>query len=224
MREDIIILMKEIEPNYKEWSIEEINNQIDAILDCGYEWVSNGSNCGFKHKESNVYLNIPGLNFYSPRQIKETYRRTWSKDFNGVKARRHLSETIKGFGILVLTLIVGFIFLSANHALIINGIILTYILFNYAQYRIFSKKNRVENYNEADHINAKAIVWCTNCKNYKKVKNWQRDLYNLKSIADTNDIPCRIYNETKEVWEKHFNAPASERYLYPKNCPSFNKK
>lgn len=35
MNENIINSMREIEPNYNDWSNQDINNQIDAILEGG---------------------------------------------------------------------------------------------------------------------------------------------------------------------------------------------
>lgn len=140
MNENIINSMREIEPNYNDWSNQDINNQIDAILEGGQEWVEDNNGCGFKHKEFNIYLNIPNLNFYSPEQIKDTYKRVWSKNFDGVKASGYLSKSI---GLLIHALMLGFIFLSTNKDLILNGIILSYIMCNYIQFRIFSKKKIV---------------------------------------------------------------------------------
>lgn len=60
--------------------------------------------------------------------------------------------------------------------------------------------------------------------NFKKVENWDNSLYKSDSIEEVYDITCRINDQTKEVWEKHFNAPGSERFLFPKNCPSFQKR
>lgn len=216
--------MREIEPNYNDWSNQEINKQIDAILECGYEWVEDKKGYGFRHRESKVYLNIPKLNFYSPEQITNTYERVWSKGFNAVKAKGFLSKTLKAFGVLIMTLVIGFIFLSTNQALILNGIILIYVLFNVIQFKKYSKKDRIENYDEDDDFDYSAIVWCKNCVHFKKVKNWENGLSKVESIENVDSVPCEIYEKTKLIWDEHFDKPVSQRYLYPKNCPSFQKR
>ena len=229
MRENIIAIMKDIEPRYNDWSDVEINEQIDAIKECGYEWSYSHKGVGFKHKDSGVYLNIPNLNFYKGDKLKETYERVWSKDFEGVKSRGDFNKSIKGFFVLILTLIFGFIFLKPTHAIILNGIVLTYVLYNYLKFKNYRKQKHLAEIEEekenGTYIDVTEIIWCKNCANFRNVKNWQSDrIYQADVFENMSNVPCQIPLETMEFWKTFLKTPKSERFLYPKNCENFTKK
>jgi hypothetical protein len=229
MRENIIAIMKDIEPKYNNWSDTEINKQIDVIFECGYEWKDTYNAASFKHKESGVHLKIQNLNFYKPEKLRETYNNVWSKDFEGVKAKGNLSNSLKGLLVLILTLIFGFIFLKTEHALIINGIVLIYVLYNYIKFKNYRKRKHISEIEEekknGTYVDVEEIIWCKNCVNYREVKNWQSDgIYQVNLFESIADIPCQIQMQKMEFWKEFLNTPKEERFLYPKNCTDFEKK
>ena len=72
--------MRKIEPFYNSYSNEQISNQIDAILECGYVWVDEIDFTGFQHSSTKLVLNIDRLYSYSPEDIIDMYNNVWSKD------------------------------------------------------------------------------------------------------------------------------------------------
>ncbi len=83
----IIEILKKVEPGYNSWTDIDIAKQIGAINECGYKWFEENGKVGFKHTESGIYLKIEGLNYYSPEEIKKTYEKVWSKNFDKVRKR-----------------------------------------------------------------------------------------------------------------------------------------
>lgn len=95
-------VLKMVEPRYGSWKDDEIEEQIKAIEECGYKWFEQKGRVGFKHKERGVYLNIEGLHFYKPEEIKRVYREVWSKNDPSriIKAgalAQKLTEAISGY-------------------------------------------------------------------------------------------------------------------------------
>lgn len=77
-KSQIINRLKEIEPRYSEWNDNEIENQIEKIFECGYEW--DNDNSKFFNKEIGMYLKVEGLNLFKPEDINDFYERVWSKE------------------------------------------------------------------------------------------------------------------------------------------------
>ena len=73
-------VLKTIEPGYSDWEDEEIEKQIKAIQECGYEWFEQKGRVGFKHTKTGLYLRIEGLQFYKPEDIKRVYEEVWSME------------------------------------------------------------------------------------------------------------------------------------------------
>ncbi len=88
----VILKMREIEPNYKFWNEKEIENQIEAIFKCGYECVEDSERIHFIHKPEMVSLDIEGLDKYTPENIVSTFNSVWSKGFKHVHLRGKLDE------------------------------------------------------------------------------------------------------------------------------------
>jgi len=66
-------------------------------------------------------------------------------------------------------------------------------------------------------MDPKNLKWCKTCKNYRKRKDWEFKLHYSKELLSEDKIPCRIFLQTKEVWERYFATPEGEKTLYPKN-------
>ncbi len=55
--QSIIETLKKVEEGYNSWDDSDIENQIEAINECGYEWFEEDGRVGFKHSQSGIYLN-----------------------------------------------------------------------------------------------------------------------------------------------------------------------
>jgi hypothetical protein len=77
---NMIYVLKNVEPGYKNWDDNKIEKQIKAIQRCGYNWFEKKGKVGFKHSKTGLYLRIDGLNYYEPEDIEKTYREVWSQD------------------------------------------------------------------------------------------------------------------------------------------------
>jgi len=131
---DIIETMKALESRYNEWEDDKIEKQIDEILSCGYEWKWNGERGGFKHSVSGLYLNIPGLNFYQPEDIRPTYERTWSTSVDYVKKKESFVKFLQAIALAIISL-VCFAFLQKLHATIVVGFLFFRALYYYLTYK-----------------------------------------------------------------------------------------
>ena len=78
--ESIIYEMRSVNPGYNSMTDDEIEKQLDAIFSCGYEWQQTDRKIGFFNPNTNLYLKINGLQYYSPESIIQTYEEVWSKD------------------------------------------------------------------------------------------------------------------------------------------------
>lgn len=229
MNEEIIELMRQIEPNYNYWTDSEIQNQLNVIYECGYEWVGNGERGGFKHKDSGVYLKIEGLNYFPPEKLKETYENVWAKDFEGVKAKTHLGKVFKSLLLFITVLLISLIFYSTPVTIIIIPIFLIYIGYHYFKYRINRKisiQRRIENEKkDGNYVDESKIKWCSNCVHFRKVKGWlENDLNLAEYLLPEEKIPCKIFSQTKDTWINFFNSNTNDRYLYPMDCDEFKGK
>ena len=226
MRENIIEIMKDVEPRYNGWPDDEINKQIDAIYECGYIWENNYKGCAFKHKKTGFYLNIAGLHFYTPEKIKETYKNVWSKDYHGVKLKHNFWKAVKGIPFLIISVIIGLIFFNTKTVLIINSLILIYIVYHFFKFKYHKKKKYEEIIQDVNNkYKTEEITWCVNCVNYKKVENWQSDkIYQVDVFDSYSLVPCQIFTKTIDLWRVFLKTPKGERFLYPKDCKSFIKK
>ena len=137
--EEIIKILKAVEPGYELWNDKEIDEQIECIEECGYKWFEKNGKVGFKHSESGIYLKVAGLNYYSPKEIKKTYEEVWSKDFEGVKKR---TKKVKFFKASLVTMFssITFIFLKWEVALIIVGLLAVRTIYFYYNYKQLENK------------------------------------------------------------------------------------
>lgn len=142
----IIETLKQVEPGYNTWEDSDIEKQIEAINECGYEWFEQDGKVGFKHSQSGIYLKTEGLHYYSPEQIKKTYEDVWSKDFDKIKTRserdRYLAKFIKSFLLTLLSLIT-FIFLDKQLATGIFIVLVIITVNNFIHYKLLLHKTRL---------------------------------------------------------------------------------
>ncbi|MBU3981073.1 MAG: hypothetical protein KKH20_10130 [Proteobacteria bacterium] len=71
------------------------------------------------------------------------------------------------------------------------------------------------------YVDPKSIHWCKTCKHYKKVKRFDDTIDGIwrnEKLPDNNSIPCRIIDETINVWNNFFSLDTDKRTLYPKDC------
>jgi hypothetical protein len=119
-------------------------------------------------------------------------------------------------------LILSIIFLIfGNSAVGLWGIIISLIIgaISFFGLEYFVKK-RDKNYG----FDPTKYIWCKTCKNFRKVKNWDYTFSQSKKLLNASEVPCKIYNQTKEVWGKYFNLPSGDRKLYPDDCSYWAKK
>lgn len=87
--------------------------------------------------------------------------------------------------------------------------------------------DRTKAFESMPYINPKKIQWCKTCKYFKKIKGYKEKLFKLwlsEGIIKDSEIPCKILNETRELWINYFQTENRERTLYPRNCPKWTKK
>lgn len=76
-----------------------------------------------------------------------------------------------------------------------------------------------------DH--SKEIRWCRNCRQYKKSKEYEEIMHGLwrsESMPRSDKLPCKIVLEISDTWKHHFENEPRSRGLFPKDCPSFEKR
>lgn len=118
--DEIIGVLRDIEPGYISMTNEDIIEQIDAIYECNYIFKMKGQIVGFKNTITGLNLKIGGLHHYSADSIKETYENVWSKsNYNEVSAKEYKVKSLKAF----------FLALFSLFLLFFDSIILTYIIY-----------------------------------------------------------------------------------------------
>ena len=76
-------------------------------------------------------------------------------------------------------------------------------------------------------VDPRNIRWCKTCKNYRKVKKYDSILDGIwrnEQLPDSSHIPCRIVEDTIDVWKSFFALGSENRTLFPKDCPKWTKK
>lgn len=98
--------MRRIEPAFRSWSGNDIEELIQAIHSCGYIWQCDERGvAGFYHPVSGLWLNVPGLHYHSPETILDTYESVWSKDSWEKAGARENSQAVSkkvGCGCLII--------------------------------------------------------------------------------------------------------------------------
>ena len=129
--------LRNYNPAYKKISDSEISDQLDAIFQCGYEWIESENSFGFYHPNSKMYLKIAGLQYYSPEAIIKAYNEVWSKDTKETREKfKMLPETQLG----CLFFVSFSLFFFINKIYTIAIIIILFIAFTYAS--MVNKKTR----------------------------------------------------------------------------------
>jgi len=76
------------------------------------------------------------------------------------------------------------------------------------------------------YVDTRNIRWCKTCKNYRKVKKYDSILDGIwrnEQLPDSSHIPCRIVEDTIDVWKSFFALGSEDRTLFPKDCPKWTK-
>ena len=75
-------------------------------------------------------------------------------------------------------------------------------------------------------VDPRHIRWCKTCKNYRKVRKYDdilNGIWTNEQLPDNSCIPCKIINETIDVWKDFFMLDSKDRTLFPKDCPKWTK-
>lgn len=72
--------------------------------------------------------------------------------------------------------------------------------------------------------NIDKIEWCLTCKYFRRINNYEDKLWLLSTVLPDDYIPCKIINQTKDIWQKQYSTQFKHRTLYPKNCPKWTRK
>lgn len=102
------------------------------------------------------------------------------------------------------------------------GVILEIVVIRLQGY--FVKKSNIEC---GTYVDPKKIQWCKTCKYFKKVKNFDdlvRGLWREKAMPNQENIPCKIFEKTKEIWKGYFDLEENKRATYPRNCTFWEKR
>ena len=75
-------------------------------------------------------------------------------------------------------------------------------------------------------VDPRNIRWCKTCKNYRKVRKYENiadGMWTNQQLPDSSCIPCKIINETTDVWKDFFMLDRKDRTLFPKDCPKWTR-
>jgi hypothetical protein len=78
-----------------------------------------------------------------------------------------------------------------------------------------------------DNRDNKTIIWCKNCKHYKKSDRYEDIIsgsWRSASMPPSRDLPCDIAADASDVWERYFRLELDSRTLYPKDCRLFESQ
>ena len=76
---------------------------------------------------------------------------------------------------------------------------------------------------EPEAVDPKTLRWCKTCRHYRKVRRWS-DRFGENGPLPPDELPCRIPDQTRDVWDRYFRLSSSYRTLYPKDCPKWMKR
>jgi hypothetical protein len=215
--EDLI----QLNPYLKNREKKEIEELINAILECGYEWDEEQN--GFWHPKIKKGIKTSGLDMFTAERLKETFESAWNNPVWQKEAA--LRKTSVKFFLLSIPLflfsIISFLFLDWKISF--AGIVISIVIAILSE-TIKKQSLKREEKREGSYVDTSKIKWCKTCKQFKKVKDYEDNLWQLEKITDTYKIPCKIYPQTKDVWSAYFKKQKEKRTLYPKNCPEWTKK
>lgn len=68
--------LTQLNPYLKNKNKKDIEELIDAIFECGYEW--NDKHNGFWHPKIKKGIKTSGLDMFTAERLKETFKRSWN--------------------------------------------------------------------------------------------------------------------------------------------------
>lgn len=211
----------QLNPYLKNKNEKDVEELIDAIIECGYEW--NKEYKGFWHPKIKKGIKTSGLDIFTVESLKKTFASSWnSPEWQKETTIRKIC--VKSFLLSILLFLfslISFLFLDWEISLTCVAVSIGIAILSEI---IKNKSLKREAKRKGTYVDTKKIEWCRTCKHHKKVKDYEDNLWQLDKINDIYKIPCKIYQETKNVWTAHFNKPKEERTLYPKDCPKWTKK
>ena len=198
----------------------EVENLIDAIIECGYEW-SNERKM-FVHPETQEGINTKGLHEFNAESLKKTYTRAWGNpQWLNEERTFEFYVRITKFGLLLFLLcLISFLFIKWEQSII--GLI-TSLLILISSYKLSQSTIKKRLKREGSYIDVKKLKWCKNCRHLKKTEFSKNGFLFVEEIVDIEKIPCKIYNDTNKLWADYFNLPTGERAIFPKQCTKWEK-
>ena len=74
-------------------------------------------------------------------------------------------------------------------------------------------------------VESETIPSCDTCRHRRRVRVWLRGFESLsEDMPSTDLLPCKIVDQTLEVWESFFRTEKGQRFVLPKNCPKWKAK
>lgn len=213
--------LTQLNPYLENKNKKDVDDLVDMIIKCGYEW-DDDHKC-FWHPKIKIAIKTSGLDMFTAESFKEIFESSWNNPEwrKGIALRKICGKFFLLSILLFLFSLISFLFLDWKISL--TGIVASISIAVISE-RIQNRSLEREAKREGTYVDVKKIKWCKTCKYYKKVKGYEDHLWQQDEISSANKIPCKIYDETKDVWTAYFNKPIEERTLYPNNCPKWVKR
>lgn len=215
-REELISL----NPIFSDRSPEEVEDLLDSLREASYDW--SPSQAAFVNTKMGKVIQVDALHRFDARSIHEWWG---NEDFVEEQDQLKLLTKIGCLGILsvpaaILISIFGDWRIGVGLAVV--GILGLFISDSRKKKVLTARDKR-----EGRWVDRSKIEWSKNCTHFRKVRKWEDShdgLWTLPSVPPSDSLPCRISEQTSDVWQAYFALPREQRAMYPKDCPKLQMK
>jgi hypothetical protein len=205
----------QLNPLLKEKGDVEIQDLISAFYESGYDW--DDEQKFFFNEDLDMCIKVSSLNSFRPQDIRECWG---NKDYLKEQGQLKVLTKIGCCSILVVPIAILICFIynwKFGIGLAVIAVI-TLLISDKIKRGVLTQRQK----REGTWIDKKKIQWCKNCRHYRKIKGWEdsaNGLWSRESIPEQGNLPCRIIQETMDIWHAYYSLERNHRTLYPKECP-----
>lgn len=210
-----------INPYLKNMDRDELESLIETMIECGYQWDKDRAQ--FWNSEIQKGVKTTGLDMFTAERFKETYDNAWGNP----SWQREQVELDKAIKLLmystssVLLSLLSFAVLDWKlSAAWFSSSVIAFVIAEKKK-NLTSKERSIR---EGTYVEVDKITWCKTCKHFRKIKDFESNLWSEEKLINEKNIPCKIYEQTVDTWKKYYQMQSGKRALYPKDCRMWQKK
>ncbi|MEX2578422.1 MAG: hypothetical protein WD342_05125 [Verrucomicrobiales bacterium] len=206
-----------LRPDFPDVFPDDIDDLLLALSEASYEW--SDSRMAFVNSELQKAIPIAELHRFTARRIRE-----WWGDEDFVTENDKLKSLTKfgcaGIVAVPVALILCFTWDWLFGLLLAVISIAVVMVTNTKKNALLTEREK----REGRWVDRSKIEWCKNCIHFRRIRGWEDNLWQLEALPTDGRLPCKIFDQTTEVWQSYASLDPKQRTMYPKQCSYLKMK